>query len=388
MKNNFSGFTLLELLIGTAIAGVLLTILFTTLYQINRSKKNLDNVIHKSNRVSLIHHQLERDLMGAFVPVIPEVPESPKEDKKEEPVKPGEQKKEDKKEVEKKPQPVVDKIFFSENKGANIATLTFISNNPMPVYWSKKAGKPQPKIVRIVYRLVPDPAKRNSYKLMRQEGDELGYDAYDPGIPVEKQEFRPFEVIDGIKNLSAVYYYTPMKKPPQPTKPGEKPQEQKPEKKEYKTTKEWGKKKKDEKGSSEVPPVPRFVELTLVLWNADYKRDSTWKFTIPILPPAQPTKLTSQPSQQPKKEESDTKSQAPQGTTTPGNPGGQAPSLPSSPFGSKPQPSAMRVGIPVNVNVGPNYDKLPSFSTSVMRPGISRNIPSSSLNMISNSENA
>ena len=117
------------------------------------------------------------------------------------------QKKEEKKEEKLKPK--IDKIFFSENKGANLQTLTFISNNPLPVYWSKKAGKPQPKMVRIVYRLQPDPARRDSYRLMRQEGDDLSYAAYDPKIPLEKQKYRPYEVIDGIKNLSVLYYYVP-----------------------------------------------------------------------------------------------------------------------------------------------------------------------------------
>ena len=269
---------------------MLLAALFTSLYQINRTKKNLDNVIHKTSRVMLAQNQLEHDLMGAFVPVTPPAKaEEPKEEQakegdKKEPKK--EEKKEEKKEPEK-PKPTVDKIFFSENKGANLQTLTFISNNPMPVYWSKKAGRPQPKLARMVYRLQPDPAHKNSYQLLRQEGDELAYEFFDPKIPVEKQEFRSYELLDGIKNLSVLYYYVPVKKQAA-AKPGEKKEEEPKEQKiEYKTAKEWGQQKKEDQQKSDMPPLPRFAEFTLVLWDAAYQRDSTWKFTVPILPPSQ-----------------------------------------------------------------------------------------------------
>lgn len=365
---NFSGFTLIELLIGTAISGILLSLLFVTLSQINRTKKNLDNSIRKSSRVSLVHSLTERDLMGAFVPIVPEVPEEPEEEKKPEPQKPGEQKKpeepkkEEKKEDKKPPKPKVDKIFFSENKGANIQTLTFISNNPMPVYWSKKAGKPQPKIVRVVYRLQPDPARRNAFRLMRQEGDDLSYDFYDAKIPAEKQKYRPYEVVDGIKNFSAVYYYVPVKKQT-PGKAGEKKEEPKIE---YRTTKEWGKLKREEQEKAGIPPLPRYVELTLVLWDNAYQRDSTWKFTIPILPTSQlPTKSNVSVPQQ----KTENKPAQPAATVpTTGAPTitpSTSPAAPATPIKTSFNlTSEFKAGIQPGVHVGPHWDKLPSSSVN------------------------
>ena len=77
-----SGFTLLELAISCNFINFD-DALFMSLNQLNRSKKNLDNVIRKSDRVALVHYITEHDLMGTFVPVIPEIPEPPKEEKKE-----------------------------------------------------------------------------------------------------------------------------------------------------------------------------------------------------------------------------------------------------------------------------------------------------------------
>jgi type II secretory pathway component PulJ len=287
----YPGYFLLELLLSTAISTILLSALFVTLYQMNRSKKNIDIVISRSIRASLIQQQLQRDIMGVFVPVTTSSVQKEEKEEAETPAKPGEQKNAPTAQAEQtnpkasSEKTSIEKIFFSKNKGANLETLTFITNNPMPVYWNDKAGKAQPKIVRVVYRLQPDPVRRGSFILLRQEGDDLQYASYDPGLPTEKQKFRLYEVVDGVKNFSAVYYYVPLEKK-EPTNPGQKPSEQKkPVKKELKTVKEWLQQKEDIGQQAGRPEIPRYVEIKVVLWDTTYQRDSEWKFTIPIVEP-------------------------------------------------------------------------------------------------------
>lgn len=63
------GFVLIEVLLGTAIAGMIFAGLSSVLFQVNRASARSDNIISFHSRVSAVRYQLTRDIVGAFIPV-------------------------------------------------------------------------------------------------------------------------------------------------------------------------------------------------------------------------------------------------------------------------------------------------------------------------------
>lgn len=63
------GFMLIELIVATLIASMVAGILLTALAQGNRFQLAIDNMIDTSLRFAVVSNQLEKDLMGAFIPV-------------------------------------------------------------------------------------------------------------------------------------------------------------------------------------------------------------------------------------------------------------------------------------------------------------------------------
>ena len=68
-RSRKTGFTLLELVISIAIAAILSLSLTMLLNQSYASQKKLDTITHLHERATLFFTQLERDLMGATIPI-------------------------------------------------------------------------------------------------------------------------------------------------------------------------------------------------------------------------------------------------------------------------------------------------------------------------------
>ena len=142
--------------------------------------------------------------------------------------------------------------------------------------------------------------------------------------------------------------------------------------------------KKEEQEKAGIPLLPHYVELTLVLWDNSYQKDSTWKFTIPLLPPSQPPvpKLpTPQSQQQTQKTENKSTQPVPATTGTTGTTGatgntatGATGAISKGTSTASPIktsfnfPEGFRAGIPEGVTVGPHWDKLPA--SQVIRPNL------------------
>lgn len=277
------GFTLIELLIALAIGGMVITFLFNSYFQTSQVVSRIDTAIDITTRATIIKHQLEKDIMGAFVPVQAE----PEPEKDPQPPRPGQQK-----EPPKKPKKTLEKVFYGINKGSNLDVLTFITNNPMSAYWSKQMGKAQPKIARVVYRLVED--GKNSFKLLRQEDTDLEFNAYS-----DSTKIRAYEVAEGIKELKTTYIAVQKKTEDiKPTSPGK--QQMVKEEKTSEKTSEWNIKKEDgKKADEQKQTIPNIVQIELSLWNSDaHERATTYEFSIPILP-----NFTKKPKKQKKKPE-------------------------------------------------------------------------------------
>src|SRR5689334_9925990 len=126
-----SGFILVELLISTAIAAVMSVLLLGALYQTNKVQIGLDTLIDTTARASLLQYYMERDIMGAFVPVMDAVAQEKsgeagaQQQAANAPVPPAQK---SEKKVEKKS---LEKSFYGVGKDGRFELLTMITSNPL-----------------------------------------------------------------------------------------------------------------------------------------------------------------------------------------------------------------------------------------------------------------
>jgi len=237
------GFILIELLIATLIAGMISILLLTALQQTNKFQSVIDNNIDIYTRAIIFHHQFEKDITGAFIPIQAyKQPVSSEKKQKELPI---------------------DHIFYSVNRDKKFDILTFITTNPLVVYWGVKIGSLKPRVARVVYQLQSEDEKKPSYILLRQEGNKLSFASYKKS---NLQAPRSYQIINGIKDLSITYTVT------------EEQQEIDKKQPSYKTVREWNWPQKNQTNKKEEPPLPQFITVNLVLWDNDYKRDKSFTF--------------------------------------------------------------------------------------------------------------
>jgi len=237
------GFVLIELLIATLIAGMISILLLTALQQTNKFQSAIDNIIDINTRATTFHHQFGKDIMGAFIPI--QAYKQPVSSEK------------------KQKEPPIDHIFYSVNQDKKFDILTFITTNPLVVYWGTKIGSSKPRVARVVYRLQSEDEKKPSYILLRQEGSKLSFARYEKS---NLQAPRSYQLIGGIKDLSITYTVA------------EEQQEVDKKQLSYKTVNEWDWPPKNQQNKKEKPPLPQFITVNLVLWDNDYKRDKSFTF--------------------------------------------------------------------------------------------------------------
>jgi hypothetical protein len=302
-----SGFSLLELIISTLIASMIGGILLTALYQGNRFQITVDTIVDSSMRIGIVANQLEKDLMGAFIPMQSHKKEektkkaaSPEEKKADgkktgtkeerEKLKPLSEKKEEKK--------LLEKIFVSTNKAGNLDTLTFITNDPLAVFVGKDVGVVKPKMVRVQYTLKPEPERKDSFALMRQESVQLDMAQY--------KNVREYEIIGGIKQCSITFTARIEKKEEQSKEQAGKAVAKAPHiSYEYKTFPEWASEHKQEDNKKEeLPRIPYYIEIKMILWDSQYKKQEGHTLFFAIPTDTVPIDITPEKKEPPKKEES------------------------------------------------------------------------------------
>lgn len=308
--NRQLGFTLIELMIATFIATVLAALLFTSLYQINKFVPALDSLTQMNEKAALVHAQLERDLSGATVPQEyytrqSGAPAQPAQ--KEEKGKKGEEQKKAKEAqapATPTPKKPLEKIFYGTNKNGMLDQLTFITTNPLQVYWSAKAGSAKPRVARVTYSLKEDQAKKGgskSYSLMRAESSNLEYEIQDK----EAKDSKAYVIADGIKSVNVEYTalmpepqkkesitVDAQKKTQEQTQSKEQQQEKK--KKEIKKMKEWLGPQEKEKAAQppaqgkegeqeKLPLVPNQIEMTVTFWDTQKRRSFPFSLKMQIM---------------------------------------------------------------------------------------------------------
>lgn len=310
-----SGYILLEIVISIALGSVIGVVVFASFFQINKTYKTASRLIGIDSKASLLEHQMERDLSGAFIPFILEslkettttTKVTVKTKEKTETTK-FEQKKEELKEAP------LEKAFHAQMKDNDSFLLSFVTSNPLTVYDGAK-----PRVVRVVYRLVPNsvrPAGQQSFKLIRKEVKELNFSSQ-PRDEAQGKKVRSYELVDGIKNMSFEFIVRPVKKEQKQKEGAEtdkketaskKEEEKKTEEKKkeipYETFQVWG----EDQIKKVNRNLPNFVNVTVSFWDRPGKTEKTFIFKMPIfsddLPPIKIKKLKKKQEQK-KKEQPD-----------------------------------------------------------------------------------
>jgi type II secretory pathway component PulJ len=288
------GFMLIELIVASLVASMVAVLLLAALSQSNRFQMIDDNMIDISTRVAVISNQLEKDLIGAFVPVSSFA-------KASDFAKASSDKSADKQEEQSAPvkEPVkpIEKIFYSTNKNGQLDTLTFVTNNPLVVYVGTDVGIVKPKVVRVQYSLKPEADKKDSYALFRQESMELDVEKY--------KNVTPYEVIGGIKRCTMTFTARIEKKSEKKDEKVENPKISY----EYKTQSEWVSEQKEKttedkgKETPEFPRIPFSVEMKLILWDLQEKKEKEFTFVCEIPTDFSPIKKHDKQPEKPKKDD-------------------------------------------------------------------------------------
>lgn len=319
------GFTLLEVMISTAIASVLSVGLFIALRQTMGYQNRVDILVDTYSQLAVFQNQFEHDFMGFFVPIqaydlastgTPAPGATPK------------------KKIEQ-----IDRIFFAPRGKEQFQLLSFITTNAMQVYWGKTVGESKPLVARVVYRLVQNKSENKvdepSYTLRRQESyHHLDFVAFEG--PPEKQKIRAYDIVSDIKEMKVTYIARVYKNEdtgPSQASPGKQSEGKQgadkskdgkgaDEKKKlpswtYKEFSEWdwspkkvksakpGEKEKttespDQKKGEQVSRVPFYIKVNLVLWDAGHQRTMPFEFVF-ARKPFEVEELEKDELEQPKK---------------------------------------------------------------------------------------
>ena len=250
-----NGFTLIEITIGIALSSIVSLTLYNMLSQTTKVVENVNSFTNLDNKVAILYNQMDKTISTAFAPRIEDV-KSTLSTETVTLIKPVATKASPGTPASKKQQ--IERLFFSENDGANLKLLTFLSTGAVRGY--DETGS---NITRVVYRLIKDEQNPGFFKLLIQQNSKfLDLDI----LKSENSKTRSYELATGIKSLKASYFAR------EENQEGEK---------NIKRTKlaDWGSKEMLEKYKQKLP---EFVELDGEIWDDSKKRSQEIKFKFNI----------------------------------------------------------------------------------------------------------
>jgi prepilin-type N-terminal cleavage/methylation domain-containing protein len=184
------GFSLIELLIATAISAFLIGALYQVIDQMRRNTTRIENTLDFVDRVILLENEFQRTFGGMMIPAISLSSRtgSTATDMQITTTQ-GPLKKEEKITEEKKKQPPP---FFAELSAGRLVRCGCITTNALAVY-----GKSSALPVSVIYRVEPMANVPDRYRLIRQELQD--YSLQDP----EALKNAPsYELLDMITTIS------------------------------------------------------------------------------------------------------------------------------------------------------------------------------------------
>lgn len=265
MNKNQAGFSLIEVLIASGIATILTAALFAFVWQSNKGAAALDWAVDAHFKAIILQRTIERDVAGACVPASlfayheQQAQEQKQKNKQASAIGSTQEKK-----IKK-----IEKVFYAVAHN-NELLMTFISNNPLPVYADAQTGTPQPRLVRVTYRLKPEKeSNKKRYALWREESTDLEFN--------EQATTASYQLANEIKECQVTFVsYDEVA--------GNDAQAQKKEKEAQKVT-EWDRENTEfANGKPEQPLVPTMAIFAITLAQPTGSRSMKLEFAVAVLP--------------------------------------------------------------------------------------------------------
>jgi prepilin-type N-terminal cleavage/methylation domain-containing protein len=274
------GFTLLEVMIATIIAGVIMVMLTQALQFTARMQWRANVISRAHERMWLLFNQFERDISTAYMGPFKQDNQSAKKE-----AVPSAQKDEKEREPQEKKQENIVVFTAQSHEGSALRIgklsyelfkkLNFICTSPLMF-----PQQEEPRLVRVEYELFDDKqevrsADKKVYKLVRKETFDIrNTEMKEPkdGILKKGQEVRSVVVADAIKELFVTYYF-------------ERPDD---DEKKQASRRFFGEEEelrwfstvdKKEKPKS----LPRRVEIRVSFWDEAVEQATTFEATVPII---------------------------------------------------------------------------------------------------------
>lgn len=265
-----AGFTLIEVLIATALSSLLAASLFYSYAQINKIVVYMTDYVDMFSTVILVDQVFSKDVAGAFFPVqaLPTKPKKKAESTPKDTRQKSEKEASPPAEVQEQ-KPLLKDPFISQNRNNNMSLYSFITNNPKRIFWGAKTGEPKPNVARVVYTLEEDKSatkQQSTFILYRQEGTELNIDMYTS----KDSKIERYKIADNIKECKLTFQVQ--------AEPGK----DKKEAGEVKTFNDW-KVGKDEEDLRSKVKLPHKVIMELTLWDTAKVRERTFTLVAPIM---------------------------------------------------------------------------------------------------------
>lgn len=200
------GFTLIEIIIALLVSSMLAMIVLRTFRQSTTTFQRITTVIDDNAELLGLYSQLERDLMGAFVPAVWKEPVVQDVKEAEQAAKAAAQKTKDiqqtKKEQGEQAVQVAAKrpAFSTVIKDGKLEQLSFVTTNAFVVF-----DEPAARAVRVTYKLVEqqqeENAKERRYRLLREETPYVAEGA----VYGRRRQTRVYPLLINITNLAGLF---------------------------------------------------------------------------------------------------------------------------------------------------------------------------------------
>lgn len=263
------GFSFIEVITSVLISSIIGLVLFQSLSQFSKALNFVNNTATIQTEKVLLDRQWDRDFSGMFAP-LKKIPI----DREQEVALPKETAEEsqqlnakDKKDQREDNKYQADPFIFTAEQDGTVTMLSCITSNPALMY-----GNLLPRIVRVVYRLVPSTLQEGLYVLVRQQSEDLELNAFKN---TKDAKVRAYELVTGVKSLKVEAWAEKIvKKEKQKqnqqseqaqTLPiqQQKKEEEKAEPRVFIPWQEWQKIDKEEKKKLERVLVPAFIKITI-----------------------------------------------------------------------------------------------------------------------------
>lgn len=191
------GFTLIEIIIALLIGSLIIGSLYKILQQIQRGVTMITTVIDLDAPLISLHNQLERDLLGTFVPISTAQIKAESQETKKTNTQTGQT---NNTENKKEPEKAIKDVFVGTQKN-NGLFMHFITNGGIQtVSPTDQKEVPMPALKRVIYALEPDPTRAGLFILWYGQTYNL-----DPEAINNPKNIQRYELAWGLKNLTATF---------------------------------------------------------------------------------------------------------------------------------------------------------------------------------------